>query len=348
MRKILLLSLSVFLLWASVAWAAPNEINVFIWSEYIDPEIPVDFEKATGIKVRMDLYESNEEMLAKLQAGGVSQYDIIVPSTYIITPLIKLDLLMKLDKSKLPNLKNLDPNFISQDFDKDNEYCVPYQWGTVGLMYRKDKITNYQNTWAFLFDTANDPGPFALIDSSREMIGIVLVYLGYEFNSTNPKELKEAIDLLAATKQRSNCLGFKGGVGGKNDVVAGVAYSAIVYNGDALRAVEEDPENMDYIIPMEGSEIWMDSMCIPAKAPNPDGAHAWINYILDPEVGAKLSNWNQYATPNLAAKEFITPEDLKNPAIYPSAEMMKRLFYVEDLGKENRIIEEAWTRVKSH
>lgn len=352
MRKVLLLSLALLLVWAAIASVASaadsKEVKLFIWSEYIDPEIPTQFETETGIKIRMDLYESNEEMMGKLQAGGVNQYDIIVPSTYIITPLVELGLLQKLDKSKLPNLVNLDPKFISQEFDPDNEWSVPYQWGTVGLMYRKDKLANYENTWAQVFDPAKNPGPFALIDSSREMLGIVLVYLGYDFNSMEPKELKEASDLLVKTKQRSECLGFKGGVGGKNDVVAGVAHAAIVYNGDALRAVSEEPEVLGYAIPKEGSEIWMDSMCIPAKAPNAEGAYKFINYILDAKVGAQLSNWNQYATPNKASKEFITPEDLANPAIYPSEDMMQRLFYVKDLGNGNRIIEEAWTRAKSH
>jgi spermidine/putrescine transport system substrate-binding protein len=186
-----------------------------------------------------------------------------------------------------------------------------------------------------------------MIDSVREMMGITLVYLGYEFNSTVPKELKEASDLLIETKKREDCMGFKPGVGGKNDVVAGTANAAIVYNGDAIQSISDQPDVLGFTIPREGSEIWYDSMCIPAKAPNPDAAYKWINWILEPKIGAQLSNYNQFATPNQAAMPFITPEDKKNPSIYPTQEIMERLHFTKDLGKANRIMDEAWTRAKS-
>jgi spermidine/putrescine transport system substrate-binding protein len=162
-----------------------------------------------------------------------------------------------------------------------------------------------------LFDADKQTGAFWLIDSVREMMGIALVYQGMISTAPFPKELKAAADLLVATKRTKNCMGFKPGVGGKNDVVAGTAVAAIVYNGDAIQSVTEEPDKLGFVIPKEGSEIWFDSMCIPSKAPNPDAAHKWINWILEPEVGAELSNYNQYATPNAAAEAFITPEDLK-------------------------------------
>ena len=199
-----------------------------------------------------------------------------------------------------------------------------------------------------LFDANKQTGAFWLIDSVREMMGIALVYQGKDFNSTKPADLKAAADLLVTVKRTKNCMGFKPGVGGKNDVVAGIAVAAIVYNGDAIQSVTEEPDKLGFIIPSEGSEIWYDSMCIPSKAPNPDAAHKWINWLLEPEVGAELSNYNQYATPNAAAEAFITPEDLENPGIYPTPAIMKKLHFTKDLGKENRIMDEAWTRAKSH
>ena len=222
MKKLVLLLVALSIVWGGTAFAAENELKIFIWSEYMDEEnMPKDFEKATGIKVRLDLYESNEEMMAKLQAGGVSQYDIIVPSDYIMPSLINLKLIQPLDHSKLPNLKNLGAKFKETTFDPGNKYSVGWQWGTVGLMYRKDRISDTDvQSWSIIFDPKKDPGPFALIDSVREMMGIALLYLGYDFNSINPKELKAAADLLIQTKKRSSCMGFKGGVGGKNDVVA--------------------------------------------------------------------------------------------------------------------------------
>jgi len=348
MRKaFILLVLALVLVVAGKAWAG-EELRIYMWSEYIDPEIPKQFEEKFGIKVRIDLFESNEEMMAKLQAGGISQYDLITPTDYILPSLIQLDLLLPLDHSKIPNMKNLGAKFTNTAFDPGNKFTAPYQWGTVGIMYRKDKVTQEEaHSWSLLFDPAKEKGPFILIDSVREMMGIALSYLGYDFNSDNMEELKKATELLLEVKKRQNCLGFEGGVGGKNKVVAGVATAAIVYNGDALRAIVEDPENLGFVVPKEGSEIWMDNMCIPAKAPNAEAAYKFINYILDAEIGAQLSNWNQYATPNEASKPMITPEDLANPAMYPPAEDLAVLHFVKDLAGKTRLYDEAWTMIKS-
>jgi len=350
MKRFVLLLVALSMVFGITAAAAAEELKIFIWSEYMDEEnMPKDFEKATGIKVRLDLYESNEEMMAKLQAGGVSQYDIIVPSDYIMPSLINLKLIQPLDHAKIPNLKNLGSKFKATTFDPGNKYSAGWQWGTVGLMYRKDRIQDADaQSWSIIFDPQKDPGPFALIDSVREMMGITLLYLGYDFNSIVPKELKAAADLLIETKKRQSCLGFKGGVGGKNDVVAGAANAAIVYNGDAIQAIAEDPKNLGFVVPNEGSEIWLDSMCIPAQAPNPDAAHKWINWILDPKVNASLTNYNHFATPNEAAKPYLNKEDLENPGVWPPPAIMKTLFFTKDLGKDNRIMDEAWTRAKSH
>jgi spermidine/putrescine transport system substrate-binding protein len=351
MRKLFAVLVVMSMLFVPMAWAADQpELRVFIWSEYMDEEaMPAAFEKATGIKVRLDIYENNEEMVAKLQAGGVNQYDIIVPSDYIMPVLINEKLIQPIDPAKVPNLKNLKETFRNTSYDPGNKWSVPWQWGTVGLMYRKDKLSDADvQSWAILFDPAKKPGSFWLIDSVREMLGIALLYKGYDFNSVNPDELKASADLLVQTKKRSECMGFKPGVGGKNDVVAGTAAAAIVYNGDAIQAVTEDPEHIGFIVPKEGSEIWVDNMCIPAQAPNLEAAHKWINWILEPQVGADLSNYNQYATPNQAAMEFITPEDLENPGIYPTEDIMKVLHFTKDLGKDNVLVDQAWTLVKSH
>lgn len=348
MKKLMAAILTLLFLIPAAAWSA-EELKIFTWSEYMDEEnMPKEFEEATGIKVHLDMYESNEEMMAKLQAGGLGQYDLIIPSDYIMPSLINLNLLTPLDHSKIPNLKNLSDKFKTASFDPGNKYSVGWQWGTVGLMYNKEKVKESDvQSWSILFDPANEVGPFYLIDSVREMLGIALAYLGYDFNSANPEELKAASDLLIQTKKRPSCLGFKGGVGGKNDVIAGVADIAIVYNGDAIQTVSEEPEKFGFIVPKEGSEIWIDSMCIPAKAPNVDAAHKWINWVLEPEVGASLSNYNQYATPNEAAIPFLNKEDLENPGIWPTPEIMKTLHFVKDLGVDNKIVDQAWTRTKS-
>ncbi|NOX32406.1 MAG: spermidine/putrescine ABC transporter substrate-binding protein, partial [Deltaproteobacteria bacterium] len=303
MKKLMLMVIAIFILLSGSAWCNSGELKIFTWSEYMDEvNFPKAFEKATGIKVSLDLYESNEEMMAKLQSGGLGQYDIIIPSDYIMPSLIHLHLLTPLDHSKIPNLKNLSKKFTSPSFDPGNKYSAGWQWGTVGLMYNKKKLSRADvQSWSIIFDPKKNPGTFYLIDSVREMLGITLLYLGYDFNTTNPEELKKAADLLVSTKKREACLGFKGGVGGKNDVISGTAAAALVYNGDAVQTIAQYPETYGFIVPKEGSAIWIDSMCIPAKAPNLDSAYKWINWVLDPKVGAALSNYNHFATPNQAA-----------------------------------------------
>ncbi|MBU1194508.1 MAG: spermidine/putrescine ABC transporter substrate-binding protein [Proteobacteria bacterium] len=350
MKKFILLMVIVLMCMSGAAWAGKGELKIFTWSEYMDEAtFPQAFEKATGIKVSLDMYESNEEMMAKLQSGGIGQYDIIIPSDYIIPSLINLKLLTPLDHSKIPNLKNLSEKFTSPEFDPGNKFTAGYQWGTVGLMYNKKKLSQEDvQSWSILFDPSKKPGAFYLIDSVRDMLGIALLYLGYDFNSVNPKELKAAADLLVTTKKREACLGFKGGVGGKNDVISGVAAAAVVYNGDAIQTVSEHPDTYGFIVPKEGGTIWIDSMCIPAKAPNLDAAHQWINWVLIPENSAALSNYNHYASPNKAAIPFLVKEDLDNSGVWPTPEIIKTLRFVKDLGKDNKIIDQAWTRVKSH
>ena len=325
--------------------SAAGELRLYIWSEYIDPAIVKDFEKKFGCKVLIDLYESNEEMTAKLIAGGVSQYDIVVPSGYAVKSMIEQNLLMKIDKSKVPNLKNIDPKFTKLAADPGDAFSVPYQWGTIGIMYRKDKVKNFVPSWKMIFDDKT-LGPFILMDSTREMIGSALIYLGKSLNTTNKDDLLAAAKVLLAAKKDKNFKGFEGGIGGKNQIIAGTAAMAVVYNGDAVRGMADNP-NAAFVNPVEGGLIWVDSMGITAKAPNADLAHKFIDYILDPKVGAQLSNFNRYPTPNAASIPMIRPEDLKNPAIYPDARTKAKLQFLDDLGKDNRIYDEVWTMIKS-
>lgn len=329
------------------AASGAKEINVYMWSEYIDPELLQSFEAKTGSKVRLAVYEATEEMIAKLQnAGGVSQYDVVVVSDHAIPGLAKLNLIQKLDRANLPNAKSISPEFLRPPYDPNDEFSIPYQWGTMGILYRKDRLQNPDPTWGLMFDPAMQPNNFILIDSMRDLLGAALRYRGNSINSRNPDELKAAGELALAAKKTEKCLGFEGGVGGKNRVLAGGASAAIVYNGDAVRAIDEDA-TLGFFVPREGSLIWCDAMVVPAEAPNPDGAHAFINFLLDPENGAKLSNFNRYATPNAESLKLISEADRANAAIYPSEETKKSLEYLEDLGPDTRLYDEVWTAVKS-
>jgi len=342
MTKYLLILLGMFL-----AGCGPpkQQLNIFIWSDYIDPKIVADFEKQFDCKVTIDYYESPESMMAKLAAGGSSSYDIVVPSDTTLPPLVKSGLIAPLRHENIPNLKNIDPQFADLPFNPASRYGVPYHWGTVGLYLRKSKDGKpVEETWGLIFDPAKQPGPFLLMEDVRACIGAALQYKGHGANSANPGELTEARNLLVEAKRRS--LGFEGGVGSKNRVLARGAIMAVAYNTDATKGVKEDPETY-FFVPREGSHIYLDILSIPAKAPHRDLAEKFINYILDPKVGAQLANFNRAATPNRAALEFINPDDQTNQVIYPPPEVMRRLEYAHDLGATNKLYDELWTQIKS-
>jgi len=319
-------------------------LNLYIWSEYVDPKIVADFEKEFDCKVTIDLYEDAESMLAKVQSGGVSLYDVVVPPDHIVPAMIHLKLLAPLRHENIPNLKNLDEQFANPSYDRGNRYCVAYQWGTVGIFARQPRDKPLPQTWGIFFDPKLQPGPFVLIDSVRDMLGAALKYKGHSLNSTDPQELKEARDLVLEAKKRS--LGFEGSVGAKNRVLARTARAAIVYSGEGVRGASDDAETV-YFIPKEGSQIWVDNLAVLAKAPHRDLAEKFVNFILDPKVAAQLSNYTQYSSPNKAALPFIRAQDLKNPTIYPPPELRAKLEVLEDLGSKSRLYDEIWTQVKA-
>jgi spermidine/putrescine transport system substrate-binding protein len=328
---------------ALMAQAEPQKLNLFIWSEYIDPEMVKDFEKEFDCKVNIDLYEDNEAMLAKVQAGGAG-YDIVVPSDNTVPAMIKQKLLAPLRPENIPNLKNLDAKFVNPAYDRGNKFTAAYQWGTVGILARKIEGKPLPDSWSAFFDPKQQAGSFMLIDSVRDMVGPALKYKGYSVNSIDPKQLKEARDLVIEAKKRS--VGFEGSVGVKNKVLAKTAQMGIVYSGEGVRAIGED-KDVAYIIPKEGSIIWVDSLAVLAKAPHRDLAEKFINFILDPEQGARLSTFTQFSTPNQAAKAQMKAEDLENPAVYPPAETVARLEFLEDLGGKLRLYDEVWTQIKA-
>lgn len=324
---------------------AADQVTVYMYSEYIDPAIPVAFTKATGTEVVIETYENQDEMLAKLQAGALSQYDVLVATDVIVPQMVRLGMVQKLDAAQVPNAANIDPKFRNTVCDPTNAYTVPYQWGTLGVIYRTEAVKG-PLTWGMVYDPAQQTAPFVLMDEMRSTMAITLQYQGKSTNSKDQAEIKAAGELLLAAKKSPKFLGFEGGVGGLNKVLAGEAAMAVVYNGDAVKNMPEDG-SCAFAIPKEGSGIWCDMMLLSAKAPNAKGGHAFMNYILDAKVGAQLSNFNRYATPNKAAMEFIEPKDKSNAAIYPDGTIMGKLEFQEDVGEATRFYDEAWTAVKS-
>ena len=319
------------------------QLNLFIWSEYIDAKLIAEFERQFHCHVNVDLYEDPDSMIAKLAAGGASLYDIVVPSDNTLPTLIHRGLVAPMPQDHLPNFKNLDPRFLDHSSDPGNRFSVPAQWGTVGLFLRKAAGKSIDESWSLVFDPTKQLGSFLLIEDVRACIGAALRYRGFSANTTNLLELAQARDLLIETKKRS--LGFEGGTGAKNRVLSKGAAVGMAYNSDAMRGVKEDPETV-YFVPREGSEIWLDLFSIPSQAPHRELAEKFINYMLDAKVGAAFAHGNQAGSPNKAAMEFLDPQERNNPAIYPSSDVMSRLEYSRDLGAANRLYDEVWVQVK--
>jgi spermidine/putrescine transport system substrate-binding protein len=339
-----LLSICAVICLATSLRAEPNRLNLYIWSDYIDPKVVSDFEREFKCKVNIDLYEDAESMLAKVQGGGASLYDVVVPPDHIVPAMIKLRLLAPLRHENLPNLNNLEAQFVNPPYDPGNHYTAAYQWGTLGIFVRQAAGTPAPETWGLFFDPALQPGPIVLIDSVRDLLGAALKFKGYSINSTNVNELKEARDLVLDAKKRS--LGFEGSVGAKNRVLAKAATAAMAYSGEGVRGMEDDPKTV-YFIPKEGSQIWVDNMAVLAKAPHRDLAEKFLNFILEGRISARISTFTQFSCPNRAARQFIQPKDLKNPVIYPPLEILQKLEFLRDLGSQTRLYDEIWTQIKA-
>ena len=319
-----------------------KKLNLYIWSEYLPQEVIDEFTRRTGIEVRYDLYDSNEPVLAKLQSG-VADYDLVVPSDYMVRILAHLGLLRPLDKSRLRNLGHLDPRFLDQEFDPGNEYSLPYVWGTTGYGYAKERVRGAPESWAPLFDPANS-GQILMLDDMRECFAAALKYLGHSLNSTDPAVLRQAADLLK--KQKPWVKTYNSG-DYENILAAGDVIYSHGYNGQLARLALREPDRFAYVLPKEGATLWMDSVCIPRRARNVESIYAVLDYVLEPEVNARIVNGISYASANLAARKFIRPEILNDPGIYPPAEDLTRCEFVKDIGEATEVMDEYWTEIKS-
>lgn len=310
-----------------------GDLNFYNWTEYIDPELITAFEEEFGVDVVEDFYDSNEAMLAKLQSGAI--YDLTVPSDYMVGIMIDEGILMQLQKDAIPNISNLDPFFADPAYDPGGVYSAAYQWGTTGLGVNMDVVgEDFDPSWSLVFDpelVSEYPGGISLLNDPRETMGAALKYLGYSLNSTSEEELQEAADVIAGVKDYiaafDSDLFADNLVNGEMSVTHG-------YSGGYLVAIDsiDGWDTFAYVIPEEGGTVWIDNMAVPANADHPCTAHAFINFLLDAENGATLTNWNFYASPNAASEEFILPEILEDETIYPSEELSERLEIITDTG----------------
>lgn len=316
------------------------QLNIFNWSTYIAPDVIPKFEKEYNVKINYDMYESNEDMLAKIQAGNPG-YDIVVPGDYMVEIMRNLDLLEEIDHSNIPNMANLNPAFLDLPFDPGNKHCLPYQWGTMAIGYNAQKLGEV-DSWRVMFDDELQVRR-AWLDDSRSTIGVALLLLGYDVNTTNPDEIAEATRLLVEQKELVTAYAPDTGQimldEGEIDVVA-------EWSGDILQIMEENPD-IRLVIPKEGAMAWVDSLCIPKGAPHKEMAETFINFVLEAEIGAEISNYVRFASPNAAAMALINPDDLNNPGIYPPPDVMDKLQFLVDVGEATLLYDDAWTEIKA-
>lgn len=307
-----------------------DTITVFNWGEYIDPDLIDQFTEETGIKVIYETFDSNEAMMTKIEQGG-SAYDIAVPSEYTVEMMTEKDLLLPIDHSKIPNLKNIDPAFLDLAFDPGNQFSIPYFWGTVGIVFNPNLVEDHLtfNTWEDLWDPSLQDKVF-LVDGAREVMGMGLNSIGESLNSKDEQLLRQATDKLITMSPNVKAI-----IGDEITplMINNEATVALTWSGQAADMMWEN-EELDFAVPEEGSNLWFDNFVIPKTAANVDGAHAFINFMLDAEVSAQNNDYVGYSTPNLAAMALMDPEVIEDERFYPNEELRERLEVYENLGLE--------------
>ncbi|NRH28093.1 polyamine ABC transporter substrate-binding protein [Pseudomonas sp. MS19] len=339
---------------------AESSVHIYNWSDYIGETTLADFEKATGIKPGYDVFDSNETLEGKLLSGNTG-YDIVVPSNNFLGKQIKAGAFQKLDRSQLSNWDNLDPRLLKQlnTNDPGNQYAVPYLWGTNGIGYNVAKVkevlgVDHIDSWAVLFEPENmkklSTCGVSFLDSPDEMIPAVLNYMGLDPNSKNPDDYKKAEAKLLEVRPYVTYFHSSKFI---SDLANGNICVAAGFSGDVIQAADRADEagkgiEIAYAIPKEGANLWFDMMAIPADAKNVKEAHAFINYLLQPEVIAQVSNYVGYANPNLKSREFMDKEVSENPAVYPPQAVLDRLFIQAEMPRKiQRVMTRSWTKIKS-
>lgn len=328
----------------SAVSSASDKLYVYTWAQYTDKELLNSFTAKTGIQVVADVYDSNETMLAKLQAGGGGAYSVIYPSDYMVRRMVELSLLRELEHSQLTGLDNLFPRFQNPSYDPDNRHSVPFGWGTTGLLYNTNKLAVAPVDWDYLWVHQQQLSKrMTLLNDVREVMGGVLRMLGYSYNSKDESQIKQAYEKLKALKPAIAAFDTDAW---QNQILAGDLLLAMSYSSDAIRVIKENP-SLKYVIPRSGSSLWTDTMVIPKTAPNPDGAYAWIDYMLQPEVAAQMCQRLSFATPNRVAVEQLPPQVRNNPNLFPPEPILQKCERIAPLEEFDAVYERYWTQLTS-
>lgn len=308
--------------------SAKDKLVIYNWGDYIDPELLTKFTEETGIKIQYETFDSNEAMYTKIRQGGTT-YDIAVPSDYMIDRMHKEGLLTKLDKSKLDFMDEIDPRFLDQSFDPDNNYSIPYFWGTVGIVYNQTMVEEAPEHWDDLWreEYRND---ILLVDGAREVMGFGLNSLGYSVNSKNLNQLKEVEEHLNQLTPNIKAI-----VGDelKHYMIQGDAAIGVSFSGEASEMLDGN-EDLVYVVPSEGTNLWFDNIVIPKSARHHDEAYQFINFLMRPENAAQNAEYIGYATPSLEAKKLLPEEITADKAFYPEQETIDNLEVYDNLGHE--------------
>ena len=343
MKKIALV-LAILLVGTLFGCAAKEDSNtryVLNWGDYIDEALLTQFEEETGIQVNYTTMATNEEMMVKLEEADCI-YDVCFPSDYIIERLIQKDLLHELNKDNIPNLQYIDERFLDLDFDPENKYSVPYMWGTVGILYNTTMVQEPVTSWDILWDETY-ADQILMYDSIRDTIGVALMKLGYSINTRNEADIQAAEEALIA--QKPIVQAYLGDPI-KDRLISGGAAMGIVYSGDAMWCMYENPD-LAYAVPETGSNLWFDNIIIPKTSDNTEAAEAFINFLCDPEVAAQNAEYIGYSTPNAAALEILGEEYINDPTYNPPQELLDKCEIFHDLGDFITVYNDAWNRIKA-
>ena len=317
-------------------------LNVYNWGDYIDEDIFDTFEEETGIEINYETFATNEEMYTKIKKGG-TQYDIAIPSDYMIEKMIKEDLVEPIDLTKIPNYSNIDSRFKGLAFDPNNEYSVPYFWGTVGIIYNKDLITEPIDSWNVLWDEAYK-GQFTMIDSQRDSIMVALKKLGYSMNTKDLNELEAAKNALI--EQKPLVLAYVGD-NVKDMLISEEAAMAVVWSGEASAVIQEY-DNFEYVLPKEGSNMWFDNIIIPKGSKNIDAAHQFIDFLCRGDIGFKNADYVGYATCNTETMKLLDPALLGTTYAYPEEALLEKFEIFSDPGDFILEYDRIWTEIKAN
>ena len=320
---------------------AGTEIKVYNWEEYIDREVLSIFEEETGIKVNYVTFPGNEDMYTRLSSGA-EVYDVVIPSEYMVERLIKEDLIAALNLDNIPNLANVKENLLDPTYDPGNAHSIPYMWGTLGILYNTEKVTEPITSWNALLDEKY-AGKIFMIDQYRDAIGLALKVTGHSMNTRDEAELADAREWLLAQKD-SGVLGGYILDQAKDMMVAGSAVMAVMYSGDALYAMDKN-DKLAYVIPDEGSNIWVDCMCVPTASQNKEAAECFINFMCRPDIAQKNFEEIRYCSPIRQVVEGMSEEELASIALNPTDEIVNRCEYYVNISDVASLYTDIWMDV---